>query len=238
MGWIWSDAPKQEDAVVSTPPIPNEIPSTPPTAPSRTAITTTIPKPKSKPNLSPDELAEAEFQQFLADLKTESEEPSTPSTPPAIISKLISKGSSTTQHEEPPSTTPLPSATASSISPYNIYPSTLSCRAAFDAAFYCQSLGGQFTNLYRYGNMRDCSQTWKNFWFCMRTNRGYMSEEEREERVKEHYWNKDRKYREGPSSEDVWRLRESPVEGAFEGDWRGVLEEMRRAGREEGVGRE
>jgi hypothetical protein len=89
----------------------------------------------------------------------------------------------------------------------------MSCRAAFDSAFYCQSVGGQFTNLYRYGGVRNCSAEWSQFWFCMRTNRGMMSDERREEAVQGHYAGRARKYRDGPSSEDVWELREEPVEG-------------------------
>lgn len=82
-------------------------------------------------------------------------------------------------------------------------------------------------NLYRYGNMRDCSDQWSNFWFCMRTNRGYMSEGEREKRIQEHYKGRARKYEVGPSSEDVWRIRKERVEGAFEGDFEAVEAEMK-----------
>jgi hypothetical protein len=95
----------------------------------------------------------------------------------------------------------------------------MSCRDAFDSAFYCNSLGGQFNNLYRYGTARTCSENWNDFWFCMRT-RGY-GKKEKEEAIIARYREKEKlKYRrqEGEdvgvqkSSEDVWRSRERKVE--------------------------
>jgi hypothetical protein len=86
------------------------------------------------------------------------------------------------------------------------------CRDAFDAAFYCNSFGGQFNNLYRYGTVRSCSENWNDFWFCMRA-RSY-GKTEREAAIKERYREKERiRYgsREGEvgtSSEDVWRSRD------------------------------
>ena len=68
----------------------------------------------------------------------------------------------------------------------------------------------------------------------MRTNRGVMGEEERKRRVQEHYRARAGKYESGPSSEDIWRVRERRVEGAFEGD----LEAVEREEKEEREGRE
>jgi hypothetical protein len=104
----------------------------------------------------------------------------------------------------------------------------MSCRAAFDAAFYCQSLGGMFNSVYHYGSMRDCSPLWSNFWFCVKTNRSRMSEEERQGKVLDHYRRREAKYRNGPSSEDVWVQRATMLVGAFEGDLEAVLAEERR----------
>lgn len=56
----------------------------------------------------------------------------------------------------------------------------------------------------------------------MRTNRGWMSDEERREKILDHYRRRDRKYVDGPSSEDVWRQRDRMVVGAFEGDFEAV----------------
>ena len=72
-----------------------------------------------------------------------------------------------------------------------------------------------------------------------------MGDEERQKRVKEHYWRREEKYRQGPSSEDVWALRGKMVrgdggEGRFDGDLEAVevrerarVEEMRRSGKVE-----
>ena len=45
-----------------------------------------------------------------------------------------------------------------------------------------------------------------------------MGDEERRKKIQDHYAGKVEKYRTGPSSEDVWEVREEKVEGAFEGD--------------------
>ena len=120
----------------------------------------------------------------------------------------------------------------SSISPSALYPTSMSCRAAFDSAFYCQSLGGQWNNVYRYGELRNCKEKRADFWFCMRTNRGSMNDERRKEKIREHYKAKDQKYREGKSSEDVWEMRDQILEGALEGDLDAALkrEEERASG--------
>ena len=57
----------------------------------------------------------------------------------------------------------------------------------------------------------------------MRTNRGALDEEERRERIRKRAWEKEKKYREGRSSEDVWGLRGVRVgKGTFEGDLEAV----------------
>jgi hypothetical protein len=117
----------------------------------------------------------------------------------------------------------------------------MSCRTAFDAAFYCNSFGGRFNDLYRYGTLRSCSDSWNDFWFCMKT-RGFGGEQ-KEIAIKEHYRRKERvKYgkeegREGASSEDVWRSRERKVQWgeAFKEEYeefRGSDEEWNRRERE------
>ncbi|KAL1624791.1 hypothetical protein SLS56_007591 [Neofusicoccum ribis] len=85
------------------------------------------------------------------------------------------------------------------------FPTTMNCRQAFDEAFYCQSLGGQFNNIYRYGTLRSCSENWSDFWFCMRTKS--YGKVEKAKVVGEHYRQKEAKYHTGPSSEDVWEER-------------------------------
>lgn len=110
----------------------------------------------------------------------------------------------------------------------------MSCRSAFDYAFFCQSFGGQFVNVYRYGELRSCSEHWDNFWLCMRT-RSY-GDNERKKAIRDHYRKKTIKYRTGPSSEDVWDMRREPVRGAFQGDFFALEREMK-AEEEAGTGK-
>ena len=63
----------------------------------------------------------------------------------------------------------------------------------------------------------------------MRTNRGFLGDEERERRVIDHYRLRELKYRVGSSSEDVWKQRSRMVENAFSGD----LEAAEKAAMEE-----
>jgi hypothetical protein len=102
------------------------------------------------------------------------------------------------------------------ISPSSLYPRTMSCRQAFDQAFYCQSLGGKFNDIYRYGHLQSCSEQWGAFWFCMRTRTN--GKETREAQIQEYYREREeRRRKEWGSSESVWEMRTVPVERAF---WR------------------
>ncbi|KAF1944821.1 hypothetical protein EJ02DRAFT_452155 [Clathrospora elynae] len=96
-------------------------------------------------------------------------------------------------------------------------PRSMSCRAAFDSAFYCSSLGGHFNDLYRYGQLRSCSDHWNDFWFCMRTKNSYSGRDVKERLVQERYREKEEKLKGGPNSEHVWARREmgEEVKGAF-----------------------
>jgi hypothetical protein len=96
-------------------------------------------------------------------------------------------------------------------------PRHMSCRAAFDSAFYCSSLGGHFNDIYRYGQLRSCSDHWNDFWFCMRTKNSYSGPDVKEKLVMERYAEKEKAIKEKPNSEDVW-VRRGPgeqVQGAF-----------------------
>ncbi|KZM28555.1 hypothetical protein ST47_g297 [Ascochyta rabiei] len=86
-------------------------------------------------------------------------------------------------------------------------PRSMSCRAAFDSAFYCSSLGGHFNDLYRYGQLRSCSDHWNDFWFCMRTKNSYSGPEVKEQLIMERYAQKEKAIKEKPNSEDVWTRR-------------------------------
>ncbi|KAK2607494.1 hypothetical protein N8I77_006160 [Diaporthe amygdali] len=94
----------------------------------------------------------------------------------------------------------------------SILPTTMDCEQAFNQAFYCQSLGGQWNNIYRYGSVRSCSENWDDFWFCMRV-KGYQAGPVKDNMIREHYRKKHlAKYGDGkPNSEDVWRERRERV---------------------------
>ena len=127
----------------------------------------------------------------------------------------------------------------------SLLPTEMSCRQAFDLAWSCNSLGGQWNAVYRQGEMRSCSDQWDDFWFCMRTKS--YSGPTKAEAVREHYRNREytKYYAPGrPSSEDVWRPREEklPPGAAFsksidlptvnDEEWRRQENERRREARE------
>ena len=110
------------------------------------------------------------------------------------------------------------------ISPDSVYPSDISCRSTFDYAMFCQSFGGQFVNVYRYGSFRSCSNHWQDFWLCVRTRN--WRKEDREKAVKDHYRQKAIKYKTGPSSENVWEVRTEPFREAFQGNLEALEERV------------
>jgi hypothetical protein len=83
----------------------------------------------------------------------------------------------------------------------------MSCRAAFDSAFYCSSLGGHFHDIYRYGQLRSCSEHWSDFWFCMRTKNSYSGADVKARLIQERYREKEDALKQKPNSEDVWTKR-------------------------------
>ncbi|KAL2362177.1 hypothetical protein RJZ56_004920 [Blastomyces dermatitidis] len=232
MGWWWSSAPNQGEAVSQTEP-PRAAPSQSPPDHMKS------PEPTLPEHLKPvsrDELAEAELQSLLNSFQNES------NTSTSSHSSQSSPSSSSTTTPPPSASEPTyypPSSTSNNdsteiptnISPETLYPTTMSCRSAFDYAFFCQSFGGQWVNVYRYGELRSCSEHWSDFWFCMRT-RSY-SEEEKAKMISDRYRKKAVKYKTGPSSEDVWDVRTEPVRGAFQGDLRALEREMKAAAQRE-----
>jgi hypothetical protein len=97
----------------------------------------------------------------------------------------------------------------------------MSCRAAFDSAFYCSSFGGHFNDIYRYGQMRSCSEHWADWRFCMRIKT--RSARDKQLLIQERYQEKEDIVRDKPNSEDVWtRLDGEERErglGAFRPGW-------------------
>ncbi|KAH0260534.1 hypothetical protein KCU91_g14567, partial [Aureobasidium melanogenum] len=212
MGWWWSS---NETAAPATESAPTETTQTP------TPVSTTQRETPKK--ASPDSDFEALFASFEKPSPTTTI-PTNPAPQPVATPPKI-------QHVTPaPKETPthyVPSPSGSieqqsdsdapiDISPDALYPRQMSCRQAFDQAFYCQSLGGKFNDIYRYGELRSCSDNWNAFWFCMRIKT--LPDREREERIKEFYKARDEQNKaERGSSEKIWDLRTEPVKKAF---WR------------------
>ncbi|KAI9374567.1 hypothetical protein BJX61DRAFT_289513 [Aspergillus egyptiacus] len=197
MGWFWSKSstPKDESQPTAQSP-PTESLSSP------------QPQPQSHSQpLSREEKADAEFKKLWADLESDINQPAS------------------SQTQQPSSTSKSDIVTPpASIAPESLYPDTMSCRSAFDYAFFCQSLGGQFVNVYRYGELRSCSEHWENFWLCMKTRT--FSDKEKSRIIRDHYRKKAIKYKTGPSSEDVWDVRMEPVKNPFQGDFGALEREM------------
>ncbi|KAA8647500.1 hypothetical protein EYZ11_004392 [Aspergillus tanneri] len=208
MGWWWnsSSLPKQE---TETPP-PQPLPASNPPAPS---------PPRQ---LTRDEQADAEWKQLLASLEGDLNGSNRASQQTSSSSTTTT---STTTESSADTTTSPSSSSPASIAPESLYPDTMSCRAAFDYAFFCQSFGGQFVNVYRYGELRSCSEHWDNFWLCMKTRT--WSESTRKQAIRDHNRKKAIKFKTGPSSEDVWDLRMEPVQEAFSGDFAALEREMK-----------
>ncbi|KAG6017240.1 hypothetical protein E4U43_001953 [Claviceps pusilla] len=193
MGWLWSS---------SSPPTPQEQPK--------------APSPDEQQASAPTEPVDPEIQKFLHLFQTDNGEQSTNSqsrsappppttaaspgtTTPPILSWLSIKASpKTNEADEAPLLDPLSES---------LLPTEMSCRQAFDLAWSCNGLGGQFNSVYRHGNMRSCSEHWDDFWFCMRTRA--HSGPLKASMIRTHYRNKAyRKYgQDKPSSEDVWERR-------------------------------
>jgi len=206
MGWWWSSAPRKDEQQTTPPPASsNDVPKPEPS-------TSAPPKPKQR---TPDEQVAAEFRELLAGLQETDDQRSNRPPPPAPSSHAQFAEPASKNAVEPPS----------SIAPESLYPDTMDCRSAFDYAFFCQSFGGQFVNIYRYGELRSCSEHWKNFWLCMKSKA--YPEEERKKMIRDHYRKKAIKYKTGPSSEDVWEVRTEPVRGAFQGDFAALERQMK-----------
>ena len=202
MGWWWKSSSSKDQQQAQAPNSNVE---------SHSTSQSTGLNPPPPRTLTADEQAEADLKQFFAGLET-GESKRTPSRSPTALERSNSSWTPSTTEQAQPS-----EPTQESIAPDSLYPDTMSCRTAFDYAFFCQSFGGQFVNVYRYGELRSCSEHWDNFWLCMKTRP--FPEEEKKKAIRNHYRKKAIKYKTGPSSEDVWDLRTEPVRDAFSGDF-------------------
>lgn len=235
MGWLWTSSKSQDKPQEDLQDQPSLPPSTEPPFPTEEPLPPPSPDPaeaQQEPRSAPQnryEFADAELRNLILKLAAEDAAslPHNELFANSPFRKLFRRSTRTTNtptssdenvDEDAPTSLITDVPQDRKITPANIYPTTMSCRAAFDAAFYCQSLGGQFNAVYHYGTIRDCSPHWSQFWFCVKTNRRPMSDEERQGRVMEHYRMREMKYREGPSSEDVWVQRTTMLEKAFSGD--------------------
>lgn len=242
MGWLWASPspPKPSTPVQNQPASPS---------PSTTQASSSTPAASTAPN----EPIDPEIQKFFDLLKADTSPPPKPdpSTETQPSSSSDSSSSSWFSLRSSPNAnlnnTPAPDAPPRDVLSETLLPSDMSCRQAFDQAWACNSLGGQFNAVYREGTMRACGDHWEDFWFCMRT-KSFVGET-RARAIRQHYRNKEhRKYGSGmPSSEDVWEARERRVEPgtAFaqaveiaavdDDEWR-RLESERRRGIREGLG--
>ncbi|KAI1825070.1 hypothetical protein F4861DRAFT_212334 [Xylaria intraflava] len=168
--------------------------------------TATPPNPNSEPHQpephAQEQPADPEITKFLtqvqAELRTPTQpNPSTPQNP-------------SQSQPQAPRLDPLSES---------LLPTTMSCRQHFDQAFHCNSLGGQWTAVYRSGTIRSCSEHWDDFWFCMRT-RAYTGEA-KETAIRDHHRRRElTRYGPGmPSSTDVWepRTERLPADSVFRG---------------------
>jgi hypothetical protein len=169
------------------------------------------PRPEQSPHESRDSKADKELEALINSLsfpdpksreaaskRSENPSPEQQSEDEATHSRILPDGSLNISREA-------------------LYPRTMSCRHAFDQAYYCQSLGGKFKDIYRFGALQSCSEQWGAFWFCMRTKS--FSPEERERQIRDHYAGREeRRKKEFGSSEDVWEMRTKAVERAFQRD--------------------
>ncbi|KIX94116.1 uncharacterized protein Z520_10142 [Fonsecaea multimorphosa CBS 102226] len=197
MSWWWKQKPASSshdgrgDAATTV-----SIPQTQEEVTNVSAVP--LPEPVKR-TLTRDEQSELELMEFLKEIQAQ-----------ADVDQ--SQGTKSKPSAAPSQQTP----GATDISPDSIYPTEISCRSAFDYAMFCQSFGGQFVNVYRYGSFRSCSNHWDDFWLCMKTRN--WKKEDRERAIQEHYRKKAVKWKTGPSSEDVWEVRREPVKDPFCGN--------------------
>ncbi|KAF2471809.1 uncharacterized protein BDR25DRAFT_260362, partial [Lindgomyces ingoldianus] len=191
MAWLWSSTPIS--SANAKPESQSQPQSQPPSPPPRSQPPPPAPAPTTT-TLSQSDHPDAAFHAaypHLAPSPSPSSSPLNPSNP------------STFSHNSP----------SFPIDPS--HPTHLSCRALFDSAFHCASFGGKFNDIYRYGTLRNCSEHWADWRFCMRLK--VYSEGTRREMVRERYARKEEVVKRGKNSEDVWERRGvgEEVRGAF-----------------------
>lgn len=94
----------------------------------------------------------------------------------------------------------------------------MSCRELFDFAYYCQSLGGQFNNVWRYGETRSCKSHWKAWAFC--TQLKTHGKEAKRAHVREWYRKQEEEKYGGPEERGPEKAREWALRGGDPGEWK------------------
>nr|POF17580.1 early meiotic induction protein 1 [Quercus suber] len=215
MGWLWSSSPTPSPTSASVPDEPSQPSSGIALSEAQKArIFGQVPIPslsRGSANTASSQAPSAESQQTDAELDAFLKALDQPvSEADTSTAQESSRPSIPTKHERI-----LPDGRLN-ISPDALYPRSMSCRDAFDQAFYCQSFGGKFNDVYRYGAVKECSEHWGAFWFCMRIRT--LPGKDKEEQIADFYRTRDEKRKRlWGSSEDVWDLRDKAVEKAF---WR------------------
>lgn len=229
MGWLWSSS--SDDAVTSTTPnesLPKQPPKETPVALTEEQRMRIFGRPSSTPSSASSQQTQADAELEALIQEFSSSDPTNPSKARTALEKAEQTALPAQDRHEPlPISRTLPDGSLD-ISPSAILPRTMSCRQAFDQAFYCQSVGGKFNDVYRYGHLRPCSEQWGAFWFCMRTRT--LPEKEKEVEVARYYRERDEKRKlEKGSSEDVWEIRTRAVDRAF---WRDPDEDASEVGKD------
>ncbi len=196
MGWLWSSSSPSPDKPASS---TLDKPAPPPP-----------PAPSSSTNAPNEPSADAaELQKFMDLFQAEAATASKPQaqsqspSSPSWFSRFSSSN-------DPSATANTPNAPRRDPVSESLLPTEMSCRQAFDLAWSCNGVGGQWNAVYRYGEMRSCSEQWNDFWFCMRLKS--YSGPVKDEMVRTHYRNKEhaKYYEQGkPNSEDIWEARQA-----------------------------
>ncbi|KAK4195231.1 hypothetical protein QBC40DRAFT_289377 [Triangularia verruculosa] len=203
MGWFWnspSPSPKAPEAI-------------PGTSPSSIAQ----PSPSSLGEKKPS--TDDEVSKFLREIQAAANPSSQPAPPQApepepdaAKASWLPSWLSAPAPETPPPPPKDKRSEASIAMSEALLPTTMSCQDAFDYAWHCHTPGSQVNSVYRYGGVRQCTELWDDFWFCMRTKS--WEPQLRAEAIKDHFRKKEAaKYGHGqPSSEDIWESRDGKVE--------------------------
>ena len=207
MGWFWQSGPNPSSNLTNplrTDGERRDVTQPPSQDPIETTPNNTAAQARSKTR---DEQAQEDFLAFLQSIEESYKKPCSSISAPADTS------AEEASYYDP--------SAPELITPAHLYPSRSSCTILFDTAFHCASPYGQFLNVYRYGTFRQCGALWNDVAWCLRTNRGWMSVEERTERTLKKSWERERArlMERGGTSEEVWDRRRWIVKDPFSEGW-------------------